>query len=81
MRCASDTAQTDRRPLRWAVTVLRGGALATVLLVAMVTTGQAGLLDWLLPGKGAPRPQAPRSATSAPVATVRLTVEGMVCYG
>lgn len=81
MRCASGTAHTDRRPLRWAVTVRRSGALATVLLVTMVTAGQAGLFDWLLPGKGAQRPEAPRSSTSAPVATVRLTVEGMVCYG
>lgn len=81
MRGAFDTAQTDRRPQRWAATVLGGGVLATVLLVAMVTAGQAGLFDWLLPGKGAQRPQAPPSPTSASVATVRLTVEGMVCYG
>jgi len=71
------------RPLpRWAVLVLGGGVLAMLLLVATVTDGQArGLFDWLFPGKEAQRSDASPSQQHAPLATVRLRVEGMVCSG
>jgi hypothetical protein len=72
----------DRRPRRRAVTALRGGAFVVVLLAATVVTAQAGgLFEKLFTGKGTPGTEAPRPPGSAALATVRLTVEGMVCYG
>jgi hypothetical protein len=62
--------------------VLGGGVWATVFLVATVTAGQTGgLFDWLFIGKGVQRVEAPVSQGNAPLATVRLHVDGMVCYG
>jgi hypothetical protein len=53
-----------------------------VLLVATVAAGQtAGLFDWLVAGKGPQRSEATSSQGNTPLATVRLHVDGMVCYG
>ena len=82
MRRASRKAHPDRRAPHWVVLVLGGGVLATVLLAATVTDGRArGLLDWLFTGKDAQRSEASPSQKNVPLATVRLRVEGMVCYG
>jgi hypothetical protein len=72
----------DRRPQRRAMTALQEGAFAVVLLAATVVAAQAGgLLEKLFTGKEPQRTEAPGSPGSAALATVRLTVEGMVCYG
>ena len=61
---------------------LGGVTLVTMLLVAGVTAAQAGgLFERLFTGEGQKRSEAPPSQVSAPLATVRLSVEGMVCYG
>jgi hypothetical protein len=66
---------------RWMVTVLGGGMVVMGLLIATVTTGQmGGLFAWLLTGKGSPRVAGRLSQGDAPLAIVRLTVEGMTCY-
>jgi len=53
-----------------------------MLLVATVTAAQAGgLFEKLFTGREAQRADTPRPQGSAPLATVRLSVEGMVCYG
>lgn len=81
MRRASGMGHPDRWPLRWA-TVLAGGVLAAVFLMTVATTARAGgLFDWLFPRQGPPRSAAPPAPAGAPLATVRLAVEGMVCYG
>ena len=75
-------AHAGRDLLRWEVRSLGRGVLAILLLVATTTPGQTGgLLDWLFPGKGSQGSEAPRSEPGAALASVRLTVEGMVCYG
>jgi hypothetical protein len=59
-----------------------GGMLTAVLLVAfgaMRPTG--GRWDQLLIGQRSQRAEASSSQAHAPLATVRLAVEGMVCYG
>lgn len=82
MERASERKYSDRRPQHWTVTALQSGAFAVVLLAATVVAAQAGgLLEKLFTGKGTPRTEAPGSSASAALATVRLTVEGMVCYG
>lgn len=82
MRCASDNVDPDRRPLRHLATALQRGIFATILLVATVTAAQAGgLFEKLFTGKEAQRADTPQPQGSAPLATVRLSVEGMVCYG
>jgi ferric-dicitrate binding protein FerR (iron transport regulator) len=81
MACASERKYPDRRPRRRAVAILRGEAFAAVLLAAAVVTAQAGgLLEKLFTGKGTQRTEAPGPPGSAALATVRLTVDGMVCY-
>ena len=82
MECASERRDPDRRPRRRAVAILRKGAIAAVLLAAAVVTVQAGsLLEKLFTGKGTQRTEAPGPPGSAALATVRLTVDGMVCAG
>jgi ferric-dicitrate binding protein FerR (iron transport regulator) len=82
MACASERRDPDRRPQRRAVAALRSGAFAAVLLAAAVVTAQAGgLLEKLFTGKGTQRTEAPGPPGSAALATVRLTVDGMVCAG
>ncbi len=52
-----------------------------VLLMATVTHGPVGgLFDWLWTGEGSPRAERLPSQGNAPLAIVRLTVEGMTCY-
>jgi hypothetical protein len=82
MRRMSGMGYPDRRPLRWTVTVLGGGALAAVFLLTVATTVRAGgLFDWLFPRKGPQRSEALSTPAGTPLTTVRLAVEGMVCYG
>lgn len=82
MACASARRDPNRRPQRRAVAILRKGALAVVLLAAAVVAAQAGgLLEKLFTGQGTQRTEAPGPPGSAALATVRLTVEGMVCAG
>ena len=82
MEGISERKYPDRRPRRRAMAALQGGAFAVVMLAATVVTSQAGgLLEKLITGKGTPGPEAPAPPGSAAQATVRLTVEGMVCYG
>lgn len=82
MRRVSRRAYADRPLPHWAVLVLGGGVVAMVLLVVTVTDGRAGgLFDWLFTGKEAQRSDASPSQQNAPLTTVRLRVEGMVCYG
>jgi hypothetical protein len=82
MACASARRDPDRRPQRRAVAILRNGALAVVVLAATVVAAQAGgLLEKLFTGKEPQRPEAPGPPGSAALATVRLTVDGMVCAG
>lgn len=60
---------------------MNSGIFATLLLVATVTAAPAaGLFEKLFTSKTAPRTEAPSQGNAA-LATVRLTVEGMVCYG
>jgi hypothetical protein len=62
------------------VTVLGGGVVVMGLLLATVTSGQmGGLFARLLTGKGSPRAAGLLSQGNAPLAIVRLTVEGMTC--
>lgn len=82
MACASARTDPDRRPQRRGVAILRKGAFAVVVLAATVATAQAGgLLEKLITGKGSQRTEVSGVPGSAVLATVRLTVEGMVCYG
>jgi len=82
MTCASERRDPDRWPQRRAVAALRSGAFAVVLLAATVVAAQAGgLLEKLFTGKGTQRTEAPGPPGSTALATVHLTVEGMVCYG
>ena len=82
MRRVSRRASAARPAPHWAVPVLGGGVVALLLLVATVTNGQArGLFDWFFTGKEAQRSDASPAQQHAPLATVRLRVEGMVCYG
>lgn len=82
MECASEQRYSDRRPQRHAVVALRRGVLAAVLLAATVVAAQAGgLLEKLFTGKGTQHTEASGPPGSAALATVRLTVEGMICYG
>ena len=82
MECASEWRDPDRRPQHRAVVALQRGAFAALVLVTAVVTAQAGsLLEKLFTGKGTPGTEAPGSPGGAALATVRLTVEGMVCYG
>lgn len=82
MTRATPMARAGQRLLRLAIVILGGAVLATALVVVTATAAQTGgLLDWLFPGKGSQRSEAPLSQGTGPLATVRLTVEGMVCYG
>ena len=82
MECASARRDPNRRRQRRAVAILGKGALAVVLLAATVVAAQAGgLLEKFFTGKGTQRTEAPGPPGSAALATVRLTVEGMVCAG
>ena len=82
MRQRARRSHPDRWPQRWAAMVLCGGVMALVLLVAAVTDGQAGgLFDGLFTQKILQQTEAPPSQGNTPLATVRLHVEGMVCYG
>jgi hypothetical protein len=82
MRHRARRSHPDRWPRYWAVMVLCGGVMATVLLVATVTDGQAGgLFDGLFTQKSPQRAETAPSQGNTPLATVRLHVEGMVCYG
>ncbi|MGH8057586.1 MAG: hypothetical protein ACREOH_10185 [Candidatus Entotheonellia bacterium] len=82
MEAISAREYPDRRPQRRAMAALQGGAFVVVLLAATVIAVQAGgLLEKLLTGKERQRTEAPGHPGSAAQATVRLTVEGMVCYG
>jgi hypothetical protein len=81
MRPAAHRVRPDGWSLRRLVTVLGGGVVAMAVLIATVTTGQmGGLFAWLLTGKGSPRAERLPSQGNAPLAIVRLTVEGMTCY-
>lgn len=74
--------QPDRQPQRWTGAALVRSVLAAVLLVTAVLTAQAGgLLERLFTGKETQRAEASRSQPSTTLATVCLTVEGMICYG
>lgn len=80
MACASE--RRDRRPRHWTMTALQSGAFAVVLLAATMVAAQAGgLLERLFTGKGTQRTEAPGAPANATLATVHLTVDGMVCYG
>jgi hypothetical protein len=71
-----------KRARQWTMIGLGGGMLTAVLLVAfgaMRPTG--GLWDQRLIGQSAQQAEAAPSQANAPLATVRLAVEGMVCYG
>jgi hypothetical protein len=82
MAYASARRDRDRQPRPWRTTALQSAALAVVLLAATVVAAQAGgLLERLFTGKGAQRTEAPGASAGATLATVHLTVEGMVCYG
>ena len=82
MEGISEREYLDRRPRRRAMAALQGGAFAVVLLAATVVATQAGgLLEKLFTGKEPQRTEAPGPPGSAALATVRLTVEGMVCAG
>ena len=70
------------RARRWTMLLLGGGMLTATLLVAFVAMRPTGgLWDQLLIGQRPPRAEASSSQADAPLATVRLAVEGMVCYG
>jgi hypothetical protein len=80
MKRTSDAVDPNRRRRRRAL-ALSCGVFATLLLGAAVAAAPAaGLLERLFSGKAAPRTEAPSQGDAA-LATVRLTVEGMVCYG
>jgi hypothetical protein len=69
------------RVRQWTTIRLGGAMLAATLLVAVGAIAQTGgLRDQRLMGQ---RPQRAAAVSQAnpPLATVRLTVEGMVCYG
>lgn len=82
MTRAFHMAHAGQRLLRLAIIVLSGGVLAAALLVVTATAAQAGgLFEKLFTGKEAQRAETPRPQGSIPLATIRLNVEGMVCYG
>lgn len=81
MRRLWPRASPDRRSLRWAALLLGGGALAAVLLVIGVPGEQGSPLDGLFTHADAQDAATPPPQESAPLATVRLRVEGMVCSG
>jgi hypothetical protein len=71
-----------KRARQWTVIGLGGGILTAVLLVAFGAVRPAGgLWDQYLIGQRPQQAEAAPSQAHAPLATVRLTVEGMVCYG
>jgi hypothetical protein len=71
-----------RRARRWTIMLLGGGMLTAVLLVAFGAMRPiGGLWDQLRIGQSPQRAEASPSQANAPLATVRLAVEGMVCYG
>ena len=81
MTCASHREDPDPQAPRRVVMLLAGCVLATILLViAAIGTEAGGLFDWLFRGKDPQRMEVPSSQASAPLATVSLRVEGMVCY-
>jgi hypothetical protein len=71
-----------RQARRWTMMLWGGGMLIATLLVAFGTVRPTGgLWDQLRMGQGPQRAEAAPSQANAPLATVRLAVEGMVCYG
>jgi len=59
-----------------------GGVFAIAVLVAAVRAAQTGsLFERLFTPKEAQCAEASTSPENAALASVRLTVEGMVCYG
>ena len=81
MACASHREEPDPQAPRRVVRLLTGGVLATILLVTAAIGREAGgLFDWLFRGKDPQRMEVPSSQASAPLGTVGLRVEGMVCY-
>jgi hypothetical protein len=82
MNSTSCTARVGRRSRPWVMAILRGGTFALMLLAAVAADAQAGgLLERLLTGTASQRPDAPPPQGEGSLSTVRLTVEGMVCYG
>jgi hypothetical protein len=70
------------RGRRWNMRRLGGGMMIATLLVAFgVVRPTGGLWDQLRMGREFPRVEAAPSQANAALATVRLAVEGMVCYG
>jgi hypothetical protein len=71
-----------RRARQWTVIGLGGGMLTAVLLVAFgAMRPVGGPWDQRLAGQRPQQAEAAPSQAYAPLATVRLAVEGMVCYG
>jgi ferric-dicitrate binding protein FerR (iron transport regulator) len=78
----SERRYLDRRAQRRVVVALQRGAMAALVLATAVAIAQAGgLPEKLFTGKGTQRTEAPGSAGNTAQATVRLTVDGMVCSG
>jgi hypothetical protein len=70
------------RARQWTMLLVGGGMLTAVLLVAFGTMRPArGLWDQRLIGQSPQRAEASPSQAHVPLASVRLAVEGMVCYG
>jgi hypothetical protein len=70
------------RGRRWTMMLVGGGMLTATMLVAFGAVRSTGSLwDQLRMGQGLQRVEAAPSQANAPLATVRLAVEGMVCYG
>jgi hypothetical protein len=70
-----------RRARQWTMMLLSGGMLIATLLVALGAVRQTGgLWDQLRMGQRPQRAEASPSQANTPLATVRLAVEGMVCY-
>jgi hypothetical protein len=70
------------RARQWTMLLVGGGMLIATLLVAFGAVRPTGdLWDQLCIGQGPQRAEASPSQAHAPLASVRLAVEGMVCYG
>jgi hypothetical protein len=69
------------RMRQWTMILLGGGMLAAMLLVVFATMGQTGGLRHQLLMGDDPQHVEASSQGNTSRATVRLRVEGMVCYG